>query len=462
MNYNSRRVWSSALHAGLGSFIFGYNVGVFTSTQPCVASTLHWGSDKALLIPLMTALLFVGGFAGALTTGFLKTFGRRKSIMLADWINVVGVVIIVLPHTIAFGVGRFVTGFSSGIFCSLCPLYINERTPAAISGKVGAIVQVYACLGVLVAYGLALPLPTGDYDNDPFTYWWIGMFAFQGLVALLQFFLFKTKYRLDTPTSLIDRGLEGKALRSLLEVYPKEHAHSIMGDLTCSPVSSPKASVMSIAQNYVYSDMLCCKKGTGKMMRLGIMACVIQEICGIIPILSYATTIFASFGDGVFIARLLTFVSGIVKTLSVMGVLPYIDMWGRRKIYIIGPIFMALFLFLIGIFSEVIEVNYIIPFLCIEGFLIAFEGSVGPVCWIYCGEVMNPKGMSIAISINWLVMALTSFTFPYLIDAFGQGVTFWIYAMANVLSTIYACVDFIETKGLDKKQIQELLSSKNQ
>ena len=456
-NYNYKRVLSSALHASLGSFIFGYNVGVFTSVQPCVSSSLGWGSSESSLIPLMTAIMYMGGFMGALLSGALKRFGRRKSIMLADWINIIGVCIIVIPHTISFGIGRFITGFSSGMFCSLCPLYVNERTPPQISGKIGAIIQASSCLGVVFAYGLALPLPTGDYSNNPFTYWWIGMFAFQAPVALLQFYLFKTTHRLDTPASLMDRGLEEKAMRSLLEVYNQDYAHSLIQGLNGSILGSPESPAAN-RQNFEYKELLCCKKGTTKMMRLGVMTCVIQEMCGIIPILSYTTSIFSSFGGGVFVSRLLTFVSGVVKMGSVMSVLPFIDKWGRRPIYIIGPLAMAAFLFLIGVFSELVEVFYIIPFLCIEGFLIAFEGSVGPVCWLYCGEIMSPKGMSIAIAVNWLCIIITVFTFPYLVDAFGKGVTFWIYAGINLMSAGYAYFEFIETKGMDKKQIQDILA----
>ena len=229
------------------------------------------------------------------------------------------------------------------------------------------------------------------------------MFAFQGLIALIQFILFKTTYKLDTPTSLIDRGFEGKAMRSLLEVYNEAGASKFMSSSGAEsiPLNSSTNLPNILKRNEEgFTELLCCKNNNFKMMRLGIMACIIQEFCGIIPVLAYATTIFSSFGGGEFIARLLTFVSGVVKTLCVMSVLPYVDKWGRRPLYIFGSIFMGIFMLLLGIFSGITNVIYIIPFLCVEGYLIAYEASLGPVCWIYCGEVMSPKGMSIAISIN--------------------------------------------------------------
>ena len=456
-------MWKTALHAGIGAFIMGYNIGVFTSCQPCVAATLGWGSSTELLIPIMTAVCFIGGFFGSLFSGTLKMFGRRKAIMLADWVTIVGSCIVIIPFTPCFGIGRFILGFSSGMFNTLCPLYINEKTPKEMSGKVGAIFQVYACAGVLVAYALALALPTGDYDSDPMNYWWMFMFSWQGLLAFAHFLMFKVYFRLDTPVSLLDRGLDEKAVRSLCEIYPKDEAIKMVSkdDNKGSIASYNSTLSTSKRMEHGYMQLLFCKDGRGKMMRLGIMASVVQEFSGIIPLLAYLTTIFNAFGGGVFISRSLTTVSGFVKIVSVIIVLPFIDKWGRRPIFIWGSIFMGLFTTLVGVFSEFVHTSYIVPFLLIELFLVAYEASSGPLCWIYCGEILCPKGMSIAISSNWLFMTITALTFPFLIDLFGIGVTFFIYGSLNFLLAFYSWADFIETKGLDKNSIQSLLFTKS-
>jgi SP family arabinose:H+ symporter-like MFS transporter len=210
-----------------------------------------------------------------------------------------------------------------------------------------------------------------------------------------------------------------------------------------------------------YKQLLFCKDGRAKMMRLGIMASFVQEFSGIIPILSYLTTLFNSFGGGVFLSRSLTTISGAVKMLSVMSVLPFIDKWGRRPIFIFGSIFMGLFMGLVGVFSEFVESNFLIPFFLIELFLFAYEASAGPLCWIYTGEILCPKGMSIAISSNWLFMTITALSFPFLIELFGVGFTFFIYSAINFACAVYCWLDFIETKGMDKGSIQAILMKKN-
>lgn len=458
-SYNLSRVWSTAFHAGIGGFIMGYNIGVFTSCQPCIASVLNWGSSSTIWIPIMTALNFLGGFFGALFSGSLKSFGRRKSIMLADWITICGSIIVIFPFTFTFGIGRFALGFASGMFNSLCPLYVNEKTPIEVSGKVGTLYQVYACIGVLAAYAMALPLPTGDYDHNVMTYWWMVIFSSQLILALLQFFLFKKVFRLDTPTSLIDRGLDSKALRSMCEVFPKDEALLRLSvgfsESSFANKMSPTNEVKKIEHSY--AQLLFCKGGRGKMIRIGIMASFVQEFSGIIPILAYLTFIFDDFGGGVFLSRGLTTVSGLVKLLSVMAVLPYVDKWGRRPIFIYGSISMGIFMGLVGVFNLFAEVSYFVPFVLIECFLIAFEFTAGPLCWIYSGEILCPKGMSIAISFNWLFMTITALSFPFLLQIFGIGFTFLGYCAINLLCALYCWVDFIETKGLDKNTIQASL-----
>jgi MFS transporter, SP family, major inositol transporter len=303
-------------------------------------------------------------------------------------------------------------------------------------------------VGVLSAYGLALPLPTGAYEHSAMTDWWLAIFAFQAPVALAQLVLFKTSFQLDTPAACLEKAQPSQALASLCQVYPKDYADSLL--LNVSKDEAKFESQIHQERVFTYTELLCCKKNTKKIMRMGAMACVIQQLCGIIPILSYATTLFSAFGGGVFIL-------GVVKTFSVLAVLPNIDRWGRRPIYIVGPLLMAFFLCLIGLLAAFAHVIYVVPFLCIQGFLIAYEGSVGPVCWIYCGEIVPAKGMGLVIAVNWLCTIAASFSFPFMVEILGLSITFWVFAAINIAGAAYAWYDFEETKGMDKAEIQSKL-----
>ena len=124
--YKPYKVWITAFHAALGSFIFSYNIGLFTSSQPCVAASLDWGDEKDTYIAVMSALLPLGALFGSLGSGYVsKYIGRRQNLIIADLIIITASVITVIPFTFCFGLGRFLSGIGIGNFSILCPLYIN-------------------------------------------------------------------------------------------------------------------------------------------------------------------------------------------------------------------------------------------------------------------------------------------------------------------------------------------------
>lgn len=455
-NYKAYKVWFTAFQAALGSFIFSYNIGVFTSNQPCVASTLGWGADKDTYIAIMSSLLPLGAMFGALGSGFLsKYIGRRQNLIIADLIIICASIVTVIPLTITFGLGRFLSGIGIGNFSMLCPLYINEITPVDISGKIGSMVMLFGCLGSLFAFGLALALPVDNYDSDPMTYLWMGMFLFQGVVALLQLVLFIIMFPHETPHWLLHKGYKEKALESLATIYKRTYAEELIERMISAAPSTPEEK--ENLNDFTYREIFTCGPSTRKAMRLGLMLSVIQQFAGINAILSYATTIFGKFGGGVFMARLFTMLSGTVKLISVFGLLPFIDNVGRKKILVFGCIGMSICLGAMGIMS-VYEVYYVFPFLVIEAYLALFVISIGPIVWVYSGEILPSRGMSICTGVNWFSAFIVVLFFPFMVQIIGLSFTFWIFAIVNLAGAGYFGIDMIETKGMAKNDIRAMFA----
>ena len=114
----------------------------------------------------MSSLLPLGAMFGALGSGcFSKNIGRRKNLIIADIIIIVASITTVIPFTITFGIGRFLSGIGIGNFSILCPLYINEFSPSDISGKIGSMMMLSGCTGTLFVFGIALALPTENYNQ---------------------------------------------------------------------------------------------------------------------------------------------------------------------------------------------------------------------------------------------------------------------------------------------------------
>jgi len=90
-------------------------------------------------------------------------------------------------------------------------------------------------------------------------------------------------------------------------------------------------------------------------------------------------------------------------------------------------------------------------------YIIVFELSLGPLCWIYQTEIMTEKGLSIGVAINLILTVTASLLAPILFKKFNG----WVFIVCAIFSFICAlfCMFFMkETKGLSEKQIAQLYS----
>lgn len=461
--YNMKSVWSLSLNASLGSFLLGYNMGVFTSCQPCVSATLEWGSNKDIYIMFMAAILSLGAMFGSMYSGTIaRRYGRRKALMITDVLILIGTGITIIPYTPGFAIGRVVTGFAVGIYTCVVPIYIRETAPVEVAGKVGGMVQLLNTSGIVVSYCLALTLPTGDYDSDPLNYLWMGLFGFQSIIALIQFFTFLIVFRRDTPQWLVEKGRYDEALVSLKDIYYDEEADiafkSLKNTNKRSVVEVGRQSLIKGDEEPSYGEIIKCQNGLSKMVRLGILISLFQQFSGTNAILSFSTTIFNSIGGSTFMSRIYTCVVGVVNMASALGIFPLVERTGRKKLILIGGVGMAVCLFLMGFFSDVGKgLGHSPPIICILVFIVFYEGSIGPICWIYSGEILGSRAMSVCMFLNWLCTFIVVLTFSPLVTLITMSGAFFVYAGINLLGFFYFFFDMVETKGLDKGQIWTLL-----
>ncbi|CAG9316932.1 unnamed protein product [Blepharisma stoltei] len=476
--YNKKIVWKIALNASIGSFIFGYNTGVFNSNQLNVAATLGWGGNENLYISIMAAMMPFGGLFGALFAGTIaQKIGRRKALMLMDVINIFGCVFFICPYTSAFALGRFITGYTTGSFSVLSPLYIGETSPPDIMGTIGSLCGLILAVGIMVAYAMALPLPTGDYHSDPLNYWWIFMFVFQALFTAFQFFVLWKVYKEDTPIWLLSKKQDQKALKSSMQYYNEDEAVKVIQKLRASMSADRDKTLEAIEKevpetatsekpkeidnskrqtDYTYKELLCCSKKSRKMMRLGILVNVFQVAAGVDALFAYTTKIFSELGGGVFESRAYTVVFGVVTVISTLAVFPVVDRFNRKTLILLGNGGMFITMFFLGLFAEEFSGSGPIPSLVfVLLYVLAWSIGLGTICWVYSGEILTSRAISICIGVNWIVIISVIFTFPHIASWFSIGIAFWVYAVISALGIVYFLIEFVETKGLDSTQIKE-------
>lgn len=143
-----------------------------------------------------------------------------------------------------------------------------------------------------------------------------------------------------------------------------------------------------------------------------------------------------------------------------MLLMPFIDKTGRKKTLIFGCSGMSLCLFLVGLSSQY-SIHYIIPFIFTELYLAFFVSSIGPICWIYSGEILTSHEMSLCTALNWFFSFIVVLLFPFFEFYLGQVTTFFIFSLFNILGSVYFKFDMIETKGLMKSEIKVMFSKYN-
>ncbi|CAG9313585.1 unnamed protein product [Blepharisma stoltei] len=475
--YNKKIIWKMGLNASLGSLIFGYNFGVFNTSQENVSAALGWNDNKDLYISIMTALFSAGGLFGATSAGLITNkIGRRRALMLMDILHMVSCALFAIIYTPFFAAGRFLTGYVCGVYSTLVPLYLSEIAPADIMGKIGDLSQLIIAFGVFLSYVVGLPLPIDDNNSSQLKYYWILMFTVQILFSITQFFILYKVYKYDTPVWYLSKHQNEKALYCLLQWYNETGAYDVLKKFGSSVIGileedhdnsgfSQSELTVEICEkasleirdeiDFSYKDLLLFRKKTGKMMRLGFLMNTFQSTTGVAALTAYTTKIFMSLGMGTFEARIFTVGLGILNFLSTLSVIPIIDKFNRKTLLMTGVSCMCLSMFSLGFIAENDLTSSFLVFTFIITFIFGYGTGIGTICWVYSGEILTSRAMAICIGANWFWATVDTFTFPNVVNIFSIGVAFWIYSVICLITIAYFLVDFVETRGLNKFQIRK-------
>ena len=446
--FAQRRIWIMDIHIVIASFIFLYTMGVFNPSQLNISASLDWGSNESLYITLFSSFVPVGALVGTIITGYLiDRFGRRTTVMWIDWVYIIGTVILVMPSTATFAIGRLITGCSAGIFMTIGPIYVTEVTPEAMMSKVGPIIVIANNLGLLVAYGLGLALPTDNFKDDPFNYWWLFMYIFPAAVCLYQFFYFKFYCKYDTPQYYMGRNMQREASLALGLSYTNEGMEGglrrLNSEIQGKFGTGDKPTVLS----------LFTLKRFRKMMRVGSALCILNQLTGMGAIIFYSTLIFSKLGGGIFLSRLLTFIMGIVNLISAFFSILLLEWFGRKTLMISGQILICADLVLLGVFSGYADGGVEAPAIFVIIFFLFFTYSMAATLWMYVAEVLNDQVLSVCCIMNMATTVLITFIFPTAVETVGINNSFLFFAFCMFFGAIYSWFELIETKGKDKEEI---------
>ena len=139
-----------------------------------------------------------------------------------------------------------------------------------------------------------------------------------------------------------------------------------------------------------------------------------------------------------------------------------IGKYGRRLMMLTGIALIGLCLFTMFImFTFQNKIPTIAPWVILGAilfFVFNFTTSVGPVMWIYCSEIVQPRTFSAAITVHWIATALVAVAFPLAKSACGNPDCPYIFLflfLCMVINFIVEYIFMIETKGKTEIEIRE-------
>ncbi|KAG8733168.1 hypothetical protein FRC11_008230 [Ceratobasidium sp. 423] len=325
------RVFFIAVFASLGGLLYGYNQGVFSSVlgmysfNKRMASVTEHSGTKGWLV----AILELGAWFGVLCTGQLADrFGRKRTIMLAVVVFIIGVII----QTAAFKpvsifVGRFITGLGVGSLSMAVPLYNAELAPPEVRGSLVAMQQMSIVTGIMVSfwidYGTNYIGGTGETQSE--AAWRIPL-ALQLVPALI--LGIGVIFMPYSPRWLVAQGRDEEAIKvlcmtrelpeesDLIQIEYLEIKAEVLFEAELEQVRYPQYQDGSTSSRFKlglskYTSLITNRTYLIRVA-VGSLTMFFQQWTGINAVLYYAPSIFQSLGlSGNTISLLATGVVGI-------------------------------------------------------------------------------------------------------------------------------------------------------
>lgn len=451
----------SVMVASISVLVFGLALG-FTSPAIDVMQDTLKVNGKAASVPsdlvvftsefegsLFSSIVNFGALAGALLGGPLsQRIGRKRAVLLQAPFNA----IVWTATSFAHGFGlliltRFFAGVGVGMCSTVVPTYINEVSPTALRGALGAVFQLACVVGIALCYLLgAYVLVVKNEDGDQLCQWrWLALTPVALSVLLFSLGLFipesprwlAWKQRPEAAKSALAR-LRGGAQHIGQEL---EEIHAVVrqagGKVSCG-------------------DMLTSQRA----LLIGLTLMFIQQFSGVNAVIFFQDTIFMS--AGLKNADSLGFMVMVVQVLMTAVSIPLMDTAGRKFLLLTACGGMLLCCLGLACFFQFFQNKGWLALVCSFGYIAFFSLGLGPVPWLMMGEVFPGKirssASSLAAGFNWTCSFITTETVSGLRGLVGYSGVFVIYGAFLLFGLAFIASLVPETKGRSFAEIEALLS----
>ncbi|XP_073420168.1 solute carrier family 2, facilitated glucose transporter member 4 isoform X1 [Dendrobates tinctorius] len=466
----TRTLVLSVFTAILGSFQFGYNIGVINAPQKIIEQSYNdsyisrrapesQSIDPGLLRTLWSlsvAIFSIGGMVSSLSVGIVSQWlGRKRAMIINNVFAFVGGSLMGLSQLCRsyemMIAGRFLIGAFSGLASGLVPMYVGEISPTHLRGALGTLHQLSLVIGILVAQVLGLDLFLGTSSRWPALFW------VTLIPAALQSVLLP--FCPESPRFLYivceQEGQARTSLRRLTGLLDVSDDLTEMKEEKRQMETQQKVSILQIFRSRTYRQPII----------VAIILQLSQQLSGINAIFYYSTDIFSK--AGVEQPIYATIGAGIVNTAFTVVSLFLVERAGRRTLHLVGlagMISCAVLMTVAMVLQDTMPAISALSMAAIFGFVAFFEIGPGPIPWFIVAELFSqgprPAAMAIAGCTNWTSNFIIGMGFPYVADVCGPYV-FLLFALLLLGFLIFTYFRVPETRGKSFDEISHAFRRRN-
>lgn len=423
--------------AALGGLLFGFDIAIITGAGPFI--TREFSLSDIGLGWAFSSLLF-GCALGCFIAGRLTDrYGRKKLLVIVALLFAVTSIATSLATSFdSFVTARFLGGLAVGGVSLLSPMYVAEVSPPSIRGRMGTLYQMSIIVGILVSYGINYLLRNTGSNN------WRWMFL-TGVAPSTVFLLF-IALAPETPRFLAMTGKLDEAFALLERIGGSQSAHAQIFDIKATMHNEPQT----------WRALL--RPGVRRALVVSAGLAVLIHVSGVNTIVDYAPAIFQSAGWKVDGALASTFIVGLTEFLFTIVSFWVIDRYGRKPLYIVGSLGMALSLLLLVITVLTGHFHGAIVLTLILTYLAFFASCIGPVFWTLIPEIfpndVRGLAMTVPVLVQWVANAIVVLVFPFAFHVIGKSFTFGFLALMALAQGIFTWLNVPETKNRRLEEIE--------
>lgn len=405
------------LFAGIGGMLYGYDIGVISGALPFMQQEIALNTLQLSMI--VAAVLGGGSIATLLSGGLSDVFGRKKLIVMAAVIFIVGVICLISADTfLSVLIGRIIQGIGVGIVIIVVPLYLVETVPHQYRGRSIAIFQCFLTAGILLASVVDLKF----LDNGN----WRVMFACALIPGAL---LLLGAYNLcESPRWLLTKGKEEQAKKAL----------ACCND---SIEADKEWQEMKLLQRKHITKTNLFKKEYRAPFFIALAIACLNQMTGINSLLQFSTFIIMKSGlTSVFVSMLGTLGITLLNFLTTLLAFFLIDKIGRRPLMLIGTAGITLSLVFLAGVSFFIPISSLQGYLTIAGmltYIMAFAIGPGVIVWLCLSEILptpiRGNGMAVCLFANSLTSTLLAGVFLEIAHKLGYAGNFILCGASTLL-----------------------------